>query len=208
MEDMKISELTETKQITKETTIPVVQNDTTMKMQLGLLVDIIYPVGSIYMSTNNIDPSNFLGGKWEVFAKGKTLIGVDTDDTDFNEGKKTGGSKTHIITKSELPNIELDVSGTTSNKTLQGKVNIGALNSSNGTGMLNTISGIIGRETTGSGYYDNTDREAIDDMWNILKIDASHNHTLSNAKTEQLGDGTVMDIMNPYITCYIWERIG
>lgn len=28
------------------------------------LMDIIYPVGSIYMSTNNISPASFIGGTW------------------------------------------------------------------------------------------------------------------------------------------------
>lgn len=96
---VKISELSEIEQVTKETVIPVVQNDATMKMQLSALIDIIYPVGSIYISTNNIDPSNFLGGTWESFAKGKTLIGVDTDDTDFNTVEKVLGSKTVDIPK-------------------------------------------------------------------------------------------------------------
>ena len=52
-----------------------------------------YPVGSIYLSVNNINPSQWFGGTWEQIAKGRTLVGVDTSDTDFNTVKKTGGSK-------------------------------------------------------------------------------------------------------------------
>lgn len=52
-----------------------------------------YPVGSIYLSVNNTNPSQWFGGKWEQIAKGRTLVGVDTSDTDFNTVKKTGGSK-------------------------------------------------------------------------------------------------------------------
>ena len=52
-----------------------------------------YPVGSIYLSVNNINPTKWFGGKWEQIAKGRTLVGVDTNDTDFNTVKKTGGSK-------------------------------------------------------------------------------------------------------------------
>ncbi|XVG96567.1 DUF859 family phage minor structural protein [Eubacteriales bacterium KG125] len=52
-----------------------------------------YPVGSIFITTNNVNPSNFIGGKWSRFAKGRTLIGVDENDADFKNSKKTGGSK-------------------------------------------------------------------------------------------------------------------
>lgn len=54
-----------------------------------------YPVGSIYLSVNNINPNKWFGGTWEQIAKGRTLVGVDTGDTDFNTVKKTGGSKTN-----------------------------------------------------------------------------------------------------------------
>lgn len=57
--------------------------------------DFIYPIGSIYMSINLTDPGDIFGGTWERIAKGKTLVGVDENDTDFNQPSKTGGSKTN-----------------------------------------------------------------------------------------------------------------
>lgn len=35
--------------------------------------------------------------------KGRSLVGVDPDDTDFNVVGKTGGEKTHTLTISEMP---------------------------------------------------------------------------------------------------------
>lgn len=52
-----------------------------------------YPVGSIYLSVNNTNPTKWFDGTWELIAKGRTLVGVDESDTDFNTVKKTGGSK-------------------------------------------------------------------------------------------------------------------
>ena len=52
-----------------------------------------YPVGSIYLSVNNTNPSKWFGGTWVQIAKGRTLVGVDTNDADFNTVQKTGGSK-------------------------------------------------------------------------------------------------------------------
>lgn len=62
-----------------------------------------YPLGSIYLSVNNVNPSKWFGGTWEQIAKGRTLVGVDTNDTDFNTVKKTGGEKTHTLTVNEMP---------------------------------------------------------------------------------------------------------
>lgn len=41
------------------------------------LRDIFYPIGAIYQSTVNTDPSTFMGGMWEHFGNGKVLVGVD-----------------------------------------------------------------------------------------------------------------------------------
>ena len=58
-----------------------------------LLSDIIYPVGSIYISTVSTNPSEWFGGVWEAFATGRTLVGIDTSQSEFNASLKTGGSK-------------------------------------------------------------------------------------------------------------------
>lgn len=69
-----------------------------------------FPVGSIYLSVLNTNPKVWFGGKWELIAKGRTLVGVDTEDVDFNEAKKIGGEKKHKLTKEELPPIDINTS--------------------------------------------------------------------------------------------------
>ena len=73
------------------------------KIDLSSLWDQIYPVGSIYTSINATNPSTLFGGVWEQIASGRTLVGVDTSQTEFNTVKKTGGEKTHRLTESEMP---------------------------------------------------------------------------------------------------------
>ena len=61
----------------------------------------IYPVGSIYISATDDTVEKVqskLGGTWVAFGSGKTLVGVDTSDTDFNTAKKEGGSKSQDYT--------------------------------------------------------------------------------------------------------------
>lgn len=65
--------------------------------------DMIYPIGSIYISTSSTNPSSLFGGTWEPFAQGRTLIGVDTTDTDFDTVENIGGEKQHTLTYAEMP---------------------------------------------------------------------------------------------------------
>ena len=64
-----------------------------------LLVDLIYPVGSIYMSTNNVSPQTFFGGTWERIQDRFLLAAGST----YAAGG-TGGSATHTLTVNEMPN--------------------------------------------------------------------------------------------------------
>ena len=45
------------------------------------LLDKIYPVGAIYLSLSNTDPSTFLGGTWELLPEGKALWTTTTEGT-------------------------------------------------------------------------------------------------------------------------------
>ena len=63
-----------------------------------MLLNYIYPVGSIYMSVNNVSPATFLGGTWEQL-KDKFLLGAG--DT-YSNGE-TGGEATHVLTEQEMP---------------------------------------------------------------------------------------------------------
>ena len=77
----------------------------TGKVTVGsrLLVDLIYPVGSIYMSTNDVSPQTFFGGTWERL-QNRFLIGAG--DT-YGAGAM-GGYATHTLTLDELPSHRHD----------------------------------------------------------------------------------------------------
>lgn len=69
---------------------------------LSSMLDVIYPVGSIYLSVNNVNPSNFLGGSWtkvgskltiseNVFGNGKNLAITDGDNIGSLGARTTSG---------------------------------------------------------------------------------------------------------------------
>ena len=39
--------------------------------------DTFWPVGTILATTTNTSPASYLGGSWEAYAPGRTLVGVD-----------------------------------------------------------------------------------------------------------------------------------
>ena len=67
------------------------------------LLDMFYPVGAIFITTVNTNPSSYMGGTWVRFGNGQTLVGVNESDGDFNSVQKTGGSKSHTIDYENLP---------------------------------------------------------------------------------------------------------
>ena len=63
-----------------------------------------FPVGGIYISIASTDPSSIWAGTtWEQFAKGRTLVGLNSGDSNFNTIGQTGGEKTHTLTTNEIP---------------------------------------------------------------------------------------------------------
>lgn len=67
------------------------------------ILNMVYPVGAIYMSTSSANPSTFIGGTWQRYAQGRTIVGVSENETEFNYVGKTGGAKTHTLTNEEMP---------------------------------------------------------------------------------------------------------
>lgn len=58
----------------------------------------IYPIGSIYMSVNSVNPSTVFGGTWEQIKDTFLLAAGNT----YNAGT-TGGEATHTLTVEEMP---------------------------------------------------------------------------------------------------------
>ncbi len=59
------------------------------------IFDLIYPIGSIYMSVNSTNPKNLFGGTWVQWGSGRVSVGVNTSNSNFNTAEKTGGSLLH-----------------------------------------------------------------------------------------------------------------
>ena len=137
-----------------------------------------YPVGSIYISTSSTNPGSTYGGTWVEYGKGKTLVGVDSSDSDFNTVEKIGGEKTHTLTIDEMPSH---------NHTLT------QYHNQSGYGV--TIPAKSNYLVWDTGV-----------KWTDTQI-TDRNATASNfSKISSKGGSQAHNNLQPYITVYMWKR--
>ena len=73
------------------------------------LLNIAYPVGTVYISLNNVSPATFLGGTWTSLDSGKVLISSDSTNTGTTTGNSTVNISlscsigSHALTLAEMP---------------------------------------------------------------------------------------------------------
>lgn len=82
----------------------------------GIDVDLIYPVGSIYMSTGAANPGDLFGGEWEAYAQGRVIVGVGNNgETEYTLGI-TGGKDIIKNTHNHYTTMSYDGEGLYSNQ--------------------------------------------------------------------------------------------
>lgn len=146
----------------------------------GDKIAIPYDVGDIYITTSSVNPSTRFGGTWELFGQGRTLVGYNASDTDFNAIKKTGG-----------------------NKNMQAHTHTGSMNSAGN--HKHELGGETDSLASGSSYarprgYSSGVLETTYDT----NTTGAHTHTLTinSAGTGNSGN------LQPYIVVYMWLRIA
>lgn len=138
--------------------------------------DRMYPVGSIYISTNSTSPASLYGGSWERYGKGRTLVSVNESDTDFTAGK-TGGSKAHEV-----------------------RVRLGNIYGLAGVSSKNNLSGIsVDGGETYSGFTNFNGRQAVE---SARGMDGS----FGPMQVEYYAAIGNLPTLDPYVSVYIWRR--
>lgn len=85
----------------------ILKNGTEYGLGGNALIDRIYPVGSIYISTSSaFNPQTTWGGRWRKTADGRCLIGAN----DTYPLGSTGGEAEHILGNNEMPSHDHNLS--------------------------------------------------------------------------------------------------
>ena len=143
------------------------------------LLNYVYPVGSIYMSTVNTSPASFLGGTWEQLKNGFLYGG-----TSYGSGNGTGTStQSHTLTVSEIPS--------------HGHAQSWA-------GNDGTTNNLVTNKTSGSQSSRNTFGTGSGCRYNAQT--AWHNSGATIVGTGTTGGGGGHSHGIPYISVFMWRR--
>ena len=184
-----------------------------LKNMENSMLDKIYPVGSVYISTTystTEEVKNAIGGTWEKYAQGRTIIGegAGTDSNGLIQtftNSTTGGEYTHKLTNDEMPNHihsipSLTVSSWTGSHSHSIRTEFGSPASSalvpGNSGSYMQIAG----DGAGSKVWVSTPMSST-------SITVSGQKTTSS-NTGNSGSGSSFNIQNPYIVTYMYKRVG
>ena len=160
------------------------------------IINLIYPVGSIYMSANNVSPATFLGGTWEQIQDRFLLCAGST----YSAGS-TGGEATHKLTQAETPahthtRGTMEITGIIWSRSLTDGTYGGSIFGGSGAfsyAKKQTSSASTWKSAGNytSGFADKT------------TLTASKNWT---GATSSVGGNAAHNNMPPYLAVYVWKR--
>ena len=176
----------------------------------------MFPIGYIMITATNTNPSAQFGGTWISIGSGKTLVGVDENDADFNTVEKTGGSKSHTLTVDEIPSHDHSASSSSSSSSsssFSGNTQTGHFetkqNCLTSTGS-NFVGGIVSVGSIGSYGAVKLEGSGADHKFTItVKPSGTVSTTTTTTTTTTVGSrggGNAFTIQNPYLTVYFWKK--
>ena len=184
--------------------------------KITLKTDILkfYPIGSIYLSVNNTNPNILFGGTWERWGNGRAPIGVYEEDTDFSIPENQGGAKTINLSHSHAVNnhihstgdCALNINQIPSHNHWLANAAIVVNNGSSATAQFDA--GVSGFSSIpNSGWFMEWKKGTIWDT-QYAGSNQAHNHgsTGGSAPGTNSQLSTSQQIVQPYITCYMWKR--
>ena len=150
------------------------------------LIDIVYPIGSIYMSMNDVSPAAFLGGTWEriqdrflLSANENTYSGV------------TGGEATHTLTQAETP----------AHTHSRGTMEITGVTYVYSYNVDNSPNSVLYQQLSNDNCLSSGSTQSYN--YNQLNFKASRNWS---GVTSSVGGSQPHNNMPPYLTVYMWKR--
>ncbi len=164
-----------------------------LKDYISSIAGSVYPVGSIYMSVTDTNPSAYFGGTWVAWGSGRVPVGVNASDTNFGTVEKTGGASTVTLTTAQMPSHS------------HAKGTLAADSGGAHKHKLNLSKTTWGASSGNKVVVDSTDYTAMDNK--NTASGGAHEHTISGS-TAAAGSGNAHSNLQPYITCYMWKRSG
>ena len=163
----------------------------TLKVNNTNIFDLIYPVGSIYISVNSTNPGTLFGGTWEQI-QGKFLLGMSSS---YPAGS-SGGEATHTLTTTEIPSHRHTI------PSLSGSAASNGAHTHNVSGGAGSGGSSPGLESYGSGY------SSFRTIYDAAISAGNHTHSVTTtaSNTGYTGSGNAHNNMPPYLAVAMWKR--
>lgn len=192
---------------------------------VSTVIDLVYPVGSIYLSLNAVNPGTFLTGTtWERVSEGRALVGVGTADGEAWVAGEQKGKAKHALVSGELPthsHVIPQLGGTTDEVTIAGEF-VNLLTTPTTFGERGpSASGAFSFDLTfspefpeGDPDFDSRNKFGEDEDVKLrlytLTFKDAHEHTVTIAPgvTNNAGGGTSHNNIQPSLAVYIWSRVA
>ncbi|WP_409015988.1 phage baseplate protein [Anaerostipes caccae] len=158
------------------------------------LFDKIYPVGSVYLAINNIDPNSKFGGIWAKISDGYCLMSSNSNYGE-TDGSNTHRHETngHILTQSEIPRH------THGSRFLEGSARVGMWKTyeDGDTGILDAYSAALNLGSTSGTNWG----------FGTLAVKATHTHdNVGDDASHTHGDTKDATVTPLHIKVAMWHR--
>lgn len=171
------------------------QGSNNYKSIKNILLDSVYPVGSIYISVSDVSPQKFLGGIWKEFAEGRTIVGVNSKAEEEGETSQTVinflktsnnaiGSYGHSHHTQRQPNSALSVKP----------------------GTLSAMFGVADSSAEILPYNADLDADKVYPLYSVGNL-ARKNGQYAFTDTDSVTDSSI-NSMQPSITVFMWKRVS
>lgn len=169
-----------------EVALPISIDDAAKPSVKTLMLDLVYPIGSIYMSVNNVSPQTFLGGTWSPIQDTFLLSAGST----YTAGA-TGGEATHLLDTTEIP------AHTHGSKSITGWFEM--RKSTGDANEIQTVDGTVFSSTASGTKSTTITNNSKEYKRQRINFSATHEHT-------SVGGGLAHNNMPPYLVVYMWKR--
>jgi len=166
----------------------------------SITLAMVYPVGSIYISTISTNPATLFGfGTWTAYAEGRVLVGKASSGT-FQTAGATMGEETHALTAAEN-GLHTHGSGTLTGGAHTHSIERQYGDSPNGTSDKYQSTVSVFPNTT---YYNNP-AWGDDPKTSIVRAKSGGAVSVTGS-TASSGNGDAHNNIQPSIVVYMWQR--
>ena len=162
------------------------------------LLDMVYPIGALYLSTVNTSPENLFGGEWERISDKFLLAG----DTKWQPGSSGGYADAQLPTHKHTATGTSSSAGAHTHTVNSSGAHTHSMNNiwSDGSGSksaytMSSKRSLTTRKTASAGSHNHT-----------MGSSGAHTHPI-NITVANAGSAATDKNLPPYLSVYVWKRV-